>query len=47
MLTRNSLPNLLKQKTILLTSAGGGIDIEAAQSVSKSQLNRLSFCTLP
>lgn len=30
MLTRDSFPGLLKQKTVLLTGAGGGIGIEAA-----------------
>ena len=30
MLTRDSFPGLLKQRTVLLTGAGGGIGIEAA-----------------
>jgi len=30
MLTRDSFPGLLKQKTVLLTGAGGGIGVEAA-----------------
>ena len=32
MLTRDSFPGLLKQKTVLLTGAGGGIGVEAALS---------------